>query len=202
SVELKNLTLHDSLFSSHKKELLRVQHVYIGFGIFSLFSRTKTLKYIKLSNGSIYLFADTAGNKNWHILRSQPENKKPFDLEKIGFKNVNVVFQDKRKFKYFNVWFEKMKCSISSDNANINFDMTNRSVLKILSFNTKMGSYLANKKMAAKWEFAYERALKKISLRDQAARISGQQYRLTGNFFLGDVPHFDLAVATANLPLK
>ena len=129
-----------------------MQHIYVGFGLFSLFSRTKSLKYIKLSNGSIYLFADTAGNKNWHILKPQPGNNKPFNLEKIGFQNVNVIFQDKGKFKYFNVWFEKMKCSISSTGDNTRFEMNNRSILKILAFNTRMGSYLTGKKLIAKWD--------------------------------------------------
>jgi AsmA-like protein len=202
SIDLANLSLHDSLFSIHKKELLHVQHVYMGFGIFSLFSRTKTLKYIKLSNGSIYLFADTAGNKNWHILKTQPGNNKPFNLEKIGLKNVNVIFQDKGKFKYFNVWFEKMKCSISSTGDNTRFEMNNRSILKISAFNTRMGSYLTGKRLIAKWDFSYDRAFKKISLHNQVARINGQPYRLTGNFFLGKDPHFDLAVETSNLPLK
>ncbi|HEV8508552.1 MAG TPA: AsmA family protein, partial [Chitinophagaceae bacterium] len=142
SIDLTNVSLHDSLFAFHKKELLHVEHVYVGFGIFSLFSRTKTLKYIKLSNGSIYLFADTAGNKNWHILKTQPGNNKPFNLEKIGLRDVNVVFQDKGKFKYFNMWFEKMKCSISAAGSNIRFEMNNRSILKVSAFNTRMGSYL------------------------------------------------------------
>ena len=202
SIDLTNLSLHDSLFSSHKKELLHMQHIYIGFRLFSLFSRTKTLKYIKLSNGSIYFFADAAGNKNWQILKSQPGNSKPFHLKKISFKNVNVIFQDKGKFKYFDVWFEKMKCSISSGNDNIRFEMDNRSILKILGFNTRKGSYLTGKKLTAKWEFFYDKALKKISLRNQVAKINGQQYRLTGNFLLGNDPHFDLDIETSNLPLK
>ncbi len=202
SIDLTNLSLHDSLFSSHRKELLHSQHVYVGFGLFSLFSSTKSLKYIKLFNGSIYLFADAAGNKNWHILKPQAGNNKPFNLEKIGFKNVNVVFQDKGKFKYFNVWFEKMKCSISSTGDNTRFEMNNRSILKILSFNTRMGSYLTGKKLIAKWKLLYDKTLKNISLRDQVAKINGQQYRLTGNFFLGDDPHFDLDIETSDLPLK
>jgi hypothetical protein len=202
SIDLANLSLHDSLFSQHKKELLHTQHVYLGFGIFSLFSRTKTLKYIKLSNGSIYLFADTAGNKNWQILKTQPGNNRPFNLEKIGLKNVNVVFQDKRKFKYFNVWFEKMKCSISSRGDSFRFEMNNRSILKVSAFNTRVGSYLTGKRLIAKWDLSYDRALKKISLHNQLARINGQPYRLTGNFFLGTDPHFDLDIETSNLPLK
>jgi len=202
SVDLVNVSLRDSLFSFHRKELLRMQHVYVGFRLFSVFSRTKSLKYIKLANGSIYLFADAAGNKNWHILKPQPGNNKSFDLEKIGLKNVNVIFQDKGKFKYFDVWFEKMKCSISSGSDNIRFEMHSRSILKISSFNTRIGSYLTGKRLIAKWEFLYDKALQKISLRNQIAKINGQQYRLTSNFFLGDDPHFDLSVETSNLPLK
>src|ERR1043166_8052076 len=201
AVDLTSLSLHDSLFSFHKKELLHVQHVYIGFGILNLFSSTKSLKYIKLSNGSIYLFVDTGGNKNWHILRSQPGDKKPFDLEKIGFKNVNVTFQDKSKFKYYNVWFEKMKCSISSRGDKIRFEMNNRSILRIMAFNTRMGSYLTNKKLEARWEFSYDRNAQRISLHNQIARINRQPYRLTGNFFMGDDAHFDLDIETTNLPL-
>src|SRR6185295_133719 len=44
--------------------------------------------------------------------------------------------------------------------------------------------------------------LKKISLRNQVAKVNGQPYRLTGNFFLGNDPHFDLGIETSNLPLK
>ena len=36
SVDLTNLSLHDSLFSSHGKELLHMQHIYVGFGLFQL----------------------------------------------------------------------------------------------------------------------------------------------------------------------
>ena len=202
SIDLTNLSLHDSLFSLHRKELLHMQHIYVGFGLFSLFSSTKSLKFLKLSNGSIYLFADAAGNKNWHILKPQPGNDKPLNLEKIGLENVNVIFQDKGKLKYFNVWFEKMKCSISSAGDNTRFEMTNRSILKILAFNTRMGSYLTGKKLTTKWQFFYDRAFKKISLRNQVAKVNGQQYRLTGNFFLGNDPHFDLDIETSDLPLK
>jgi uncharacterized protein involved in outer membrane biogenesis len=202
SVDLTNVHVHDSLFDLHKKELLHVQHVYIGFGIFNLFSHNKTLKYLTLSNGTIFLFADSAGNKNWQILKSQPDEKKSFDLKKINFKNINAVFQDKGKFKYYNVWFEKMKCNIFSTNDRITFEMNNRAILKIIGFNTRMGSYLTDKKLIAKWDILYERASKKISLHNQLARINGQPYRLTGNFFLGSDPHFDLSIETSNLSLK
>src|SRR5215467_14268701 len=84
SVDLKNVHLQDSLFSLHKKELLRVQHFYFGFGLIDLFSGKKNPDYITLSNGAIYLFTDSSGNKNWNILKKQT-GKSNIDLKKITF---------------------------------------------------------------------------------------------------------------------
>src|SRR5215831_13183684 len=121
SVDLKNVHLQDSLFNFHKKELLRVQHFYVGFGLIDLFTGKKNPDYITLSNGNIYLFSDSTGHKNWNILKKQPGNKNNTDLRKITLKNIGVVFEDIGKLKYFNVQFIKMKCSIhnSSDRINV-----------------------------------------------------------------------------------
>ncbi len=202
SVDLKNVQLHDSLFQLHKKELLHVQHLYVSFGLFNVFSGNRTPKYLVFSNGSISFFVDSAGNKNWNILQSQPGTKKAFDLKKISFKNINVVFEDKSKFKYYDVWFEKMKCTIYSGRGNIRFEMKNKAIIKIAAFNTKMGSYLTNKKVSSQWSFFYDKDIKKISLQNQFVKIGGQTYWLTGNFFLTDDPYFNLNIETYNLLLK
>ena len=202
SVDLKNVQLHDTLFQFHEKELLHVQHLYVGFGIFNLFSSNKTPKYLTFSNGSIFLFADSAGNKNWNILRSQPGAKKAFDLKKISFENIDVVFQDKGKFKYYNVVFEKMKCTIHRNDNKIRFEMNTRAIIKIVAFNTKIGGYLANKRLISQWSILYDKDLKKITLQDQLVKINGQSYRLTGNFFLNSNPYFTLSIRTTNLSLK
>ncbi|HEY1870735.1 MAG TPA: AsmA family protein, partial [Chitinophagaceae bacterium] len=72
SISLKNVHLQDSLSSLRKKELLSVQHFYLGFGLFDLLTGKKQPDYITLSNGNIYLFTDSSGNKNWNILKKQP----------------------------------------------------------------------------------------------------------------------------------
>jgi hypothetical protein len=202
SVDLKNIQLRDSLFQLHKKELLHVQHLYVGFGIFNLFSSDKTLKYLTFSNGSIFLFADSAGNKNWNILKSQTGTKKAIDLKKISFENINVIFEDKSKFKYYNVVFEKMKCTIRRSDNKIRFEMNNRAIIKIVAFNTKIGGYLANKRLISQWSILYDKDLKKIALQDQLVKINGQSYRLTGNFFLNSSPYFNLSIRTTDLSLK
>ena len=135
-------------------------------------------------------------------MNHNPELKRPLILKKISFKNINVIFQDKSKFKYYNVWFEKMKCNIYSDRKQYEFEMKNRAIIKIMAFNTKKGSYLTEKNCPHNGNFFMIRLSKRISLQNQFVKINGQQYRLTGNFFLADEPHFNLNIETHNLLLK
>ncbi len=202
SVDLRNVHVRDSLFDQHKKELLHVQHLYVGFGILNLFSRYKSIKQVAFSNGTIFLFADSANRKNWNILRSQPGTKKAFSLQRVSFENINAVFEDRGKFKYYSLWFERMKCSIRQEGDLVRFQMKNKATIKAVAFNTRAGSYLVNKRLISQWEFLYDKNTKKISLQNQLARIAGQLYRVTGNFFLAKDPHFDLAIETNNLLLQ
>jgi hypothetical protein len=202
SIEVKNVRVQDSLFNNHKKELLNVKHIYMGFGILDLLTGKKIPKYLTLTDGTIFLFADSLGNKNWDILKTQSKSEKKITLKKITLKNINAFFQDDIKFKFYNVWFEKMKCNIRDNENQIRFKIENRSIIKNASFNTAKGSYLTNKKCTSEWDIVYDRGLKKISLKNQLVKLNRQPYRLTGDFFLNDDPHFDLHIRTTNLPLK
>ncbi len=202
SINVKNVRILDSLFDLHKKELLHVQHIYMGFGILELLTGKKNPKYLTLTDGTIFLFSDSIGNKNWNIMRTQSQAQKKIAIKKITLKNINAFFQDNRKHKFYNVWFEKMKCGIEDNMTQIKFELDNKAIIKNAYFNTTKGSYLANKKLVGKWDVFYDRLLKRVSLENQVVKLNRQFYRLTGNFFLGEDPHFDLTITSTNLSLK
>jgi hypothetical protein len=203
SITVKNVHVRDSLFNSQKKELLSVNEIYMGFGILDLLSGKKTPKYLTLANGTIVFFADSARNKNWNILKEQPESQpKSIALKKIKFININAFFQDNAKRKFYNVWFEKMKCSIDDSRDQIKFKLDNKAIINTAYFNTLKGSYLTNKKMVCEWKIFYDRVSKKLSLRNAIVKLNRKTYQVSGNFFLGDDPHFDLNIKTATLSLK
>jgi len=204
SINVKNVHLRDSLFASHKKELANVKMVYMGFGIIELLSGKKVPKYLTLADGVIYFFKDSSGNRNWDILqkKTNAEASQEIALRKVKFKHINAFFQDNGKQKFYNVWFEKMKCGIKDNGGQVNLEFDNKAIIKAASFNTLKGSYLANKKMVAEWKVLYDRAQKKISFKNEIVKLNKQAYYISGNFYLGDDPHFDLAVKTSNLGLK
>jgi len=203
SIDVKEFHLQDSSFHNHQHELVFAQHIYMGFGILELLSGKKIPKYIRVTDGKIFLFADSAGNKNWNIFkRSQSEAPNQVDLKKVTFRNMNIFFEDDGKFKFYNVWFQKMKCSIRDNGEQVYFDIDCNGIIKNSSFNTKRGSYLLNKRIVGEWAVLYDRGQKKISLRNQLVRLDRQPYRVTGDFFLDSDPRFALSIRTNNLSLK
>src|SRR5258708_23000970 len=90
SIEVNNVHVQDSLFYNHKKELLNVQHIYMGFGTLDLLTGKKIPKYLTLTDGTIFLFADSLGNKNWNIFKEESGSEKKIALKKITLKNINI----------------------------------------------------------------------------------------------------------------
>jgi AsmA-like protein len=203
SIDVKEFHLKDSSFPNHQHELIYARHVYMGFGILELLSGKKVPKYVRVNDCKIFFFADSVGNKNWKIFKkSQSQGGNKIDLKRVTFRNTNVFFEDDGKLKFYNIWFDKMKGSISDKGDQVQFDIDCNGVIKNSSFNTKRGSYLTNKKIVGEWEVFYDRQQKKISLRNQLVRLDRQPYRVTGEFFLDNDPHFDLDIRTNNLSLK
>jgi hypothetical protein len=203
SIDVKDFHLRDSFFQNHQHELVYAQHVYLGFGILELLTGKKVPKYVRVSESKIFFFADSAGNKNWNILKeSQSQASNKMDLKKVTFRNTNFFFEDDKKSKFFNIWFEKMKGTISDKGDHIQFEIDCNGLIKNSSFNTKRGSYLTNKKIVGEWEVFYDRHQKKISLKNQIVRLDRQPYRVTGDFFLDSDPRFALSIKTNNLSLK
>ena len=203
SIDVKEFHLQDSSFHNHQHELVYAQHIYMGFGIIELLTGKKVPKYVRVTNSKIFFFADSAGSKNWDIFKtSQSGARHNIALKKVTFKNTNVFFQDDRKFKFFHVAFQKLKCGISDNNDQVQLDIDCNGIIYTSSFNTKRGSYLTNKKIVGEWDVSYDRGQKEISLRNQLVRLDKQPYRVTGDFFLDSDPRFALSIKTNNLSLK
>ena len=204
SIDVKHLHVRDSSFARHGKELLAVGEVSMGFGLLDLLVGKKAPKYLTLSNGTIFLFADSAGYKNWNILKAQgkSQSRQKLTLKKVRFKNMNAFFQDIAKRKFYNVWFEKMKCGIQDNDESIDFEFDNKGVIKSAYFNTLQGSYLTNKRLICELDIHYDRRLKSLSFRNEIVRLNRQPYRVSGDFFLANEPHFNLTIRTASLSLK
>ena len=87
SVELNNIVIKDSLFNTHKHELLRARAVYLQVNPFSLITGNFSISRLVAEEGMIYIFEDGNGYSNLAALERKQENKSG---EK-NKKQINIV---------------------------------------------------------------------------------------------------------------
>ncbi|HEY0432894.1 MAG TPA: AsmA-like C-terminal region-containing protein [Chitinophagaceae bacterium] len=204
SADLRNFHLKDSLYPVHRKELFKAKDVYVGFGLLDLFSKTKSPKYLTVVDGEIHLYTDSTGIKNWDITRHDRTKKEPaqgLTLRRVSFVATNAIFEDPGKHKYYELWFRRMKCRMKSDAEKIHFAMETDALVKNASFNTVMGSYVANKPMIYNWQFDYKRSTRDIIVPKQTLHLNHQPYTVGAHFYFGEDTRFEMTIAIRSIPL-
>ena len=61
SLSLKDLSLRDSMWASHRHSLLQASEVYVQVNPFALLSRRTEIKKITAAHGTIYIYTDSNG---------------------------------------------------------------------------------------------------------------------------------------------
>jgi hypothetical protein len=207
SIDVSDLHVRDSAFAKHGKELLQVKHVYMGFGFYDLLAGKRQPEKITLKDGTAYLYADTSGYANWKILKEATDTssgaKKKTLLEKISLVNMHVIFQDEKKFKYYSIIFKDTKCKIDNRDSSMVLYLNDRAFIEKAAFNTRKGSYLANKTWEDDLKIYYNKLSKKISINNEWIRIGQQPFKVNGVFSLDSTnPVFSLTIDTKKIAIE
>ncbi len=152
SVSLHNVRLRDSLWSQHKHDLLNAKEIEVSLNIFSLIVGTININKIAINNAGIYLYTDTAGYTNTSMFKSKGkttanngEESSDFQIKKIDFANVNLIVENKKRFKLFHFVVDELKGKIEYPDSGWNGKLNINTTIKSFAFNTKRGSFLKDK---------------------------------------------------------
>ncbi|WP_026898041.1 AsmA family protein [Daejeonella oryzae] len=207
SVSLKNVLLRDSLWEKHKHDLLKAKDVFIAIDAFTLLSGNPTIRTIRISNGSIYAFTDSNGYRNTDIFKkSKPGSKGEGSrkkINKISFQNVNLIQQSEKRKRLFDFYINDFTGKISYNSkgwkANADIDI----LVNSLSFNTKRGSFLKNKKFVSELDLTFNDEKQLLVVPMQTADIGPSTFEIGGKFSFDDKsPIFALDIKTKSITLK
>ncbi len=106
SVGLENVLLRDSLWDKHKHDLLKAKNVFIKIDAFSILTGSPTIRDIRISNGTIYLFTDSSGMRNTDIFKKRDSTKVGKGggsnrINRVRLDKVMLTINDKLKNKHF-----------------------------------------------------------------------------------------------------
>jgi uncharacterized protein involved in outer membrane biogenesis len=86
SIELKNVSIKDSLFDNHHHPLIQADKIFLRLNTMHLFSKALSFTKAEADNAEFYLFTDSSGYSNGYLLNSKNQSQKKDQDNTVNFK--------------------------------------------------------------------------------------------------------------------
>lgn len=206
SVLLENVSITDTMFSTHKHPFFKAEKVYAVVGIGNALQKNNPLTGIRIDNGQLHVFTDTSGYTNAYLFSPKkttdsstaPSTAKT-EIERIQLRNVHLTLDDQKKNKLYDFDISKVTYNIDNQDSIITLKTENNIVIHSLAFNTKIGSYVRETPFEGNFIVVVNKAKKQLAFKDINIALKGHPFTLSGQFNFVDTPTFSLKVFSKNI---
>lgn len=194
SIRLVGITLSDSLYPAHKKNLLELGSVYIKFSPLSLLTKNPKVSKITVADGSVYLFTDKDGYSNTYLLKKKERAgneggpKKKWDIDRFGIENVLFTYDQFERNKQFKVLISDMHGRIATKGDVMDVSTETNAHIYQLGFNLQKGGFVKNKDLEAPLHVRFHRDDRSLELPMQKVWIDDTPLFVQCRFAFGARP--------------
>jgi hypothetical protein len=193
SVRLKGVTLSDSMYSVHKKNLIDLQSVYVKINVLSLFTRNPEVMKVTIADGSIYLFVTKDGYSNSYLLKKKnktpaKKSKQNFKVNNFGIENVTATFDHFQRNKQFKVTINRMNGVMKNRGDVVDIETDTKAHFHQLGFNLDRGGFVKNKDLNADLHILFNKKTKQLKLPKQLIEVDGTDIKFAAEFNFGNKP--------------
>ncbi|MGB4399879.1 MAG: AsmA-like C-terminal region-containing protein [Daejeonella sp.] len=208
SVGLENVLLRDSLWDKHKHDLLRAKNVFIKIDAFSILTGSPTIRDIRISNGTIYLFTDSSGIRNTDIFKKRDSTKAGKGggsnrINRVRLDKVMLTIDDKLKNKHFKFNVDDFDGRINYNSDGWKGNVKVMAKVEAFAFNTKRGSFLRNKNLDLDLDMVYNDEQYHLTIPEQEIGIDDDDIFIGGDFkFAPNNTDYKLSVKAPSILYK
>jgi uncharacterized protein involved in outer membrane biogenesis len=193
SVRLMGVTLSDSMYHQHKKNLLELQSVYIKINVLSLLTPHPKVMKVTIADGAIYLFADKNGYSNTYLFKKKKPQKEPrkgkdIQISRFGIEDVTFTFDHFERNKQFKVTVADMDGRVRHIGDLMDINADTRAHFHQLGFNLAKGGFVKNKDLDADLHIVFNKKTKQIKLPKQEIEVDGTDINFACEFNFGSKP--------------
>jgi uncharacterized protein involved in outer membrane biogenesis len=193
SVRLKDVSLSDSMYQHHKKNLLELKSVYVQINVLSLLTRHPKVGKITIADGAVYLFADTRGYTNTYLFKKKnPEQKKKagkqIEIREFGIENVLFTFDHFERNKQFKVRIDDMDGEIDTRGEMLDIEADTKAHFYQLGFNLEKGGFVKNKDLDAHLKFHFNKKNSRLEMPVQRIEVNDVPINFGCVFNFGNKP--------------
>ncbi|MDA3614530.1 AsmA-like C-terminal region-containing protein [Polluticaenibacter yanchengensis] len=187
----KNVKIEDSLSDIHKRPLLDLENVYIDVNLWSLPYKKIEVENITVSDGKIIIFRDSSNYTNQYIFKNENKDEKDglklnkFNLE---IKNVNFVFEQKLKEKYFDFLIEKMNVTAVKTKKQWAIEAPLNMLVNDMAFRTSKGGFLKGAKVVSTLKMLFDEGKKHLTITPVEITAGTEILNFSADVFFADKP--------------
>jgi len=203
SVTLQELRLRDSLWQQHHHDLLHARHIHVTLDVLSLLRGQVDIRKIALQNAEIYVYTDSTGYSNSHILRtggaSEAKDEKDghgvLAIRKMAFDQVNLIVDNRQRAKRFDFEINALDGKIDYPDSGWNGSFKLKTLIKSFAFNTHKGSFLKDKALEGTLTAHYDRKSEAIRIDQNKLKIGDDDFQVGAAIQLTrHVPAFSVSI--------
>lgn len=192
SVRLKGVTLSDSLYGTHKKNLIELQSIYVKINVLSLLGKHPEVMKVTIADGSVYLFNDKNGYTNTYLFKKKNPNKKKsgkeVEINRFGIDNVVFTFDHFERNKQFKVTINEMNGVIDTKGDLLDIMAGTKAHIHQLGFNLEKGGFVKEKDLDADLHILFNKKTKELRLPKQEIEVDGTDINFGCVFHFGHKP--------------
>lgn len=208
TVVLNEVELQDSLYTIHKRSVLKAKEIEVRLNVFGLIHKKVEIDKIVLIDTKIDLYKDKNGVSNSNILKPKPKTNQPksnadTEIDEVAFKNVIFISENAQRNKLFHFEVSSLKSRIDYSDEGWKTDLYLDVLAKSMAFNTLRGSFIKDKKIKGKLELEFSKEKNKIDVLTEALGIGDDDFDIKASFGLEkEHPMMDIDITTKILWLN
>ncbi|PWS26515.1 AsmA family protein [Pedobacter yonginense] len=208
SVSLNGVLLRDSLWATHKHDLLKAQDIDVSLNVLSLIVGNININQIAINNASIYIYTDSSGYSNTSIFKSKPKGEQKsaskssaLEVKKIDFNQVSLILDNQKRFKLFNFDIDQIQGRMQYPDSGWTGKIKLKTQVNSFAFNTRKGSFLKDKSLEGTLSAHYSKDLDAVILSPEILNIGGHPFTIGAKIEL-DKSAFAISIAVDDILYK
>ncbi len=208
SVSLKNVSIKDSLWQQHRRELLKANDIDVTLNALSLLVGTVNVRKVAINNAKVYLYTDSTGYSNATIFRKKQKevksdsskNTNSLQIRVIDLNNVDLIIDNQKRFKRFSFFVNTLKGKVKYPYGKWDADLKLETKVRSFAFNTRKGSFLKDKTISGRMKAHYDETSEVIVIDQRPLNIGNDIFDIGANINIGkDKPAFSIALKADQL---
>lgn len=192
AIELKGVSLSDSLYYKHNRNLFEFKSAYVKINVFSLLSKNPQVVKVTVADGNIHLFKDTGAYTNLYLFQKKDTiKKKPgksLNIKRFGIENVTFTYDHFVKEKQLKFLIKSIDGFIDNTESVIKIWADTKLHIVQLGFNLDKGAFAREKDFYGKLKLEYNKTTKELIVPKQKTKVDDYRLDLAMKFDFSTPP--------------